>query len=101
MGTPITAASATSGMANRQILNLDRGNPLAAGLDDVLGTVGDLHVAELIDMGDVTGVEPALRVELLGAAALVIGGGDGRAAHLEPAEGLAVPGQGSRCRRRR
>ena len=51
------------GMADREIFQVDRGNPFAAGLDHVLGAVGDLHVAVLVDGGDVAGVEEAFVVE--------------------------------------
>ena len=51
------------GMADRDILHLDRGNPFAARLDDVLGAVGDLHIAVAVDGGDIAGVETAFVVE--------------------------------------
>ena len=51
------------GMADREIFEIDRGNPLAAGLDHVLGAVGDLHVAVRIDGRDVAGIEEAVLVE--------------------------------------
>jgi hypothetical protein len=40
-GRPITAASATAGWASSEILQFDGTDPFAAGLDDILGTVGD------------------------------------------------------------
>src|SRR5690606_11415209 len=79
-------------VADGQVFQIDGGDPLAAGLDDVLGAVGDLHVAVAVDMRDVARVEPALLVEALLAGAAVIGIRDSGAANLEPAEGLAVPG---------
>ena len=81
------------GVADREILELDRGNPFAARLDHVLGAVGDLHVAVRVDGGDVAGVEKAVRVEDVAAFVLEIGSRDRGPAHLEPAEGLAVPWQ--------
>ena len=67
------------GMADREVLELDRGDPFAAGLDHVLVAVGDLHVAVRVDRRDVAGVEEALVVEDVAALALEIGLGDGRA----------------------
>src|SRR5947209_18048392 len=79
------------GVADREVLQLDRGYPLAARLDDILGPVGDLHVAGRIDGGDVAGVEKAVGVQDA-AGLLEIGLGDRGAAHLEPAGALAVAG---------
>ena len=47
------------GMADREVFQIDRRNPFAAGLDHVLGAIGDPHVAVRIDGGDVAGVEIA------------------------------------------
>ena len=66
------------GMADREVFQVDRGNPFAAGLDHVLGAVGDLHVAVRVDGGDVAGVEEAVVVEDV-AVVLEIGLGDRRA----------------------
>src|ERR1039458_7194386 len=79
-------------MGYRQALQLDGGNPFAAGLDHIFGAVGDLHVAVAIHGGDVAGIEPAVRLEHFGAFALVIALGHRRPAHFQAAEGLAVPG---------
>ena len=54
------------GMRHQRVLELDRGDPLAARLDQVLGAVGDPHEAPRVDRGDVAGAQPAV-VELLGA----------------------------------
>ena len=82
------------GMADGEVLDVDRGNPFAAGLDDVLGAVGDLHVAVGIDGGDVAGVEIAVLVEDLAALALEIGLRDRGAAR--PSAGRSVlPSHGS------
>src|SRR5262245_1688583 len=80
------------GMADREVLQIDRGDPLAAGLDHVLGAIRHLHIAIAIDGGDVAGVEEALRVEDWPVFP-VVGARDAGAAHLEAAEGLAVPRQ--------
>ncbi len=77
-------------VADGEVLEVDGGDPLAAGLDHVLGAVGDLHVAERIDGGDVARVEEALLVEDLLALAAEIGLGHGGPAHFQAAEGLAV-----------
>jgi hypothetical protein len=45
----MTAALATPG-AHGDVFDVDRADPLAAGLDDVLGAVSDLHVAERASM---------------------------------------------------
>ena len=58
----MTAASATSGWATAMFSSVDRADPLAARLDDVLAAVGDLHVAVGIDRRDVAGGEPAVGV---------------------------------------
>src|SRR4029079_14967390 len=80
------------GMTDGEGFQIDRREPFAAGLDDVLGTVGDPHVAMRVDGRDVTGVEIALVVQDIGIDA-EIGLGDGGPGDLEPAEGLAVPRQ--------
>ncbi len=67
---PMTAASATFGWLTARFSELDRGDPLAARLDHVLGAVGDLHVAVRIDRGDIARVEIALRVEHVGPVSL-------------------------------
>ncbi len=54
------------GMADGEVFEVDRGNPLAAGLDHVLGAIGDAHVAVLIHGRDVAGVEIAFVVENIG-----------------------------------
>src|SRR2546422_6142750 len=90
-GTPITAASSRSGCA-MSVLELDRGDPLAARLDDVLGAVGDLDEAVRVDRAHVAGAEPAV-VELLGPVLAVVGRRDPRTAHLDLARRLPVPGE--------
>src|SRR5205807_8207191 len=64
-------------------LELYRRDPLAARLDDVLGAVGDLDEAALVDRSDVAGAQPP-GVELVGAArVVVVVAGDPRPADLE------------------
>jgi hypothetical protein len=82
-----------AGAAHGDVLDLDRGDPFAARLDHVLRPVGHLHVAVLVERRDVAGVEPVLGIEARSALALVVGFRHRRPAHLEPAEGLAVPGR--------
>ena len=79
------------GMADREVFEIDRGNPFAARLDHVLGAVGDLHVAVRVHGGDVAGIEEAVAVEDIAAVALEVGARDRGPAHLEAAERLAVP----------
>ena len=67
------------GMADRQVLQVDRGDPFAARLDHVLGAVGDLHVAVAVDGRDVAGVEEAVLVEDRDVVLLEIGARDGEA----------------------
>src|SRR5882672_6547360 len=77
---------------HRDVLEVDRADPFAARLDHVLRAVGDLDVAVGIDGADVAGREPAL-AQWIAALALEITLDDPRAAHLQVAEGLAVPRQ--------
>ena len=51
-------------VGHQLVLQLDRGDPLAAGLDHVLGAVGDLHEALGVHRRDVARAQPP-RVELL------------------------------------
>src|SRR5438552_3906372 len=49
-----------AGMSDNRVLQVHRANPLAAGLHQVFGAVGDLHVAFGIDGDDVAGAEPSI-----------------------------------------
>ena len=72
--SPVSSANGgfrDRGMADREVLQVDRRNPFAAGLDDVLGAVGNPHVAVRIDGGDVAGVEEAVLVENFGIDAVI------------------------------
>src|SRR5262245_33460310 len=81
------------GMTDCQIFEVDRRDPLAAGLDDVLRTVGDLHVAVRADGGDGAGIEISLRVEELASLVFEVRLSDRRTAYLEAATGVPIPGQ--------
>ncbi len=92
-----TAASSTAGCAISAFSSATRADPLAAGLDDVLRAVGDAHVALGVDGHDVAGLEPAVLREAVLALVAEVRRRDPRAAHLELAHRLAVPGRGP-CR---
>ena len=78
---------------HQRVLEVDRRDPLAAGLDHVLRAVLDHHVALGVERGDVAGLEPAVVGPALGLLGrLVVAGRDPGAAHLELAHRLAVPG---------
>src|SRR6185437_1643392 len=51
------------GMAHRDVLDIDRADPFAAGFDHILGAVDDLHIAIGIDGRDVAGAEPPLLIQ--------------------------------------
>src|SRR5687767_1090155 len=53
------SSSSNSRMLVKRVLDLDRGDVLAAGDDDVLGAVLDLHVAVRVHHREVAGMEPA------------------------------------------
>src|SRR5690606_19687013 len=61
------------GVAHDGVLQVDRGDPLAAGLDDVLGAVNQGQVAVGGDLADVAGAQPPV-VELVGVHLGAIGG---------------------------
>ena len=69
-GTPTTAASATPGHAQHEVLDVERRHPLAARLHDVLDAVDDLQVALRVDHADVAGVQPAAVPQVLGPLGL-------------------------------
>ena len=72
-GMPMTAASATPGHAQDDVLDVERRHPFAAGLHHVLDAVGDLEIALGVDHADVAGVQPAAAPQLPGALGLVAG----------------------------
>src|SRR5262245_45868996 len=75
-----------------QILEFDRGNPLSARLDNVFGTVGDPHIAVLVQCGDIVGIEIAVFVKN-GIVTRVVLVNDAWATNLQPSDVLAVVGQ--------
>src|SRR6266446_3723614 len=79
------------GALRDQVLDLQRRNPLAAGLDHVLDAVGDVDVAVRADHRDVAGVQVAPAPELLGGFGTVqiSLGQRGRTQH-DLAGGLAI-----------
>ncbi len=86
-------------VGHQRVLQLHRRDPLAAGLDDVLGAVGEGQEAVGGDGADVARLEPAVLAELVvgtqrfGVRAVVVGAGDPGAAHLQLTGRLAVPGE--------
>src|SRR5262249_2922055 len=72
------------GLSDSKFCEVNRGNPLPARFDDILSPIGDLHVAETIDGGDVAGIEKSLLVKEVAAVTFEVGLGDGNAAHFEP-----------------
>src|SRR5262249_18383864 len=55
---------ARAGMLEDQVLDVERRDPFAAGLDDVLETVGDLEISVGADDADVAGVHPSAEPHL-------------------------------------
>src|SRR3954452_19085914 len=80
------------GMRHEMTLELDRGDPLTARLDDVLRTVGDLHVPVGGHAGDVARAQPSV-VELLRGRIAVVRAGDPRSPALDLPHRFAVPRQ--------
>src|SRR5262249_49260671 len=76
------------------VLQLDRGDPLATGLDDVLGPVGERDVPVAGQRAHVAGTQPAV-VELgrVGRLVAEVRGGNPGSAHFELADGLPVGGR--------
>ena len=54
------------------IFDVDGRNPLATGFNDILGTIGDLHVAVRIDGRHVSGVKPVVFVYRVTALTLKV-----------------------------
>src|SRR3954464_3780488 len=81
-------------MGDQLVLERDRRDPLAAGLDHVLRTILDLNEPARIDRDDVAGPEPAVARPAIGCVGrLVIRRRDPRPAHLQPPYRAAVPRQ--------
>ena len=52
-----------AGISNRRIFEVDRADPLAARLDDVLRAIGQPEKAKAVNRADVAGVEPAIAAD--------------------------------------
>ena len=90
--SPTSAALATSEIVLELVFDGLRRNQLAAGgFEQLLLAVGDVEKAVGVDVGDVAGAEPALRVEALriGFGFVPVAGEDRRAADQQ----LAVFGE--------
>src|SRR5262249_17360285 len=79
--------------AHGGVLEIDRADPFAARLDDVLGAVGDDHRAIRFDLADVAGHEPVVVEELRAAFALHVALHDPRTAYDKIAGHAAVARQ--------
>src|SRR5699024_10842434 len=73
-----------------RVLHVDRPDPLATGLDDVLEPVGDLEIAVLVDDTDVTGSPPSVEEALGVVRQLVVGLADPRTAPDDLAPALSA-----------
>src|SRR5206468_1605107 len=81
------------GVTHERVLERDRADPLAPGLDQVLGAILDLDVAARVDGDDVAGAEPAIRREpVRRLRAFVVRASDPWTAHFELPHRLPVPG---------
>jgi hypothetical protein len=80
------------GVRHGVALDVDGADPFAAGLDHVLGPVGDLHVAVGVDGGDVARGKPAV-AQNRPAGLLEVAVDHPVAADLQVAEGDAVVGK--------
>src|SRR4051812_49387444 len=81
------------GMTDGDVLDLDGRDPFAAGLDDILGAVGDGHVTVSVNGRDIASVEPSLRIEGIRSLVAKMTARDRRPAHLQMSERLAVARQ--------
>src|SRR5256714_11229428 len=81
------------GVTHERVLERDRADPLAPGLDEVLGAILDLDIAARVDGDDVAGAEPAIRRETVRRfRASVVRASDPGTAHFELTHRLPVPG---------
>ena len=78
-------------VAHQTVLERDRTDPLATGLDEILRSILNLHRAALVDRRDVAGLEPAVGREPIGAIILEVTGCHPRSPDLELAHRLSVP----------
>ena len=79
-------------MLHYEVLQLDRGDPLAARLDDVLRPVGQCDESAVVDAADISGAQPAV-VKLRFVGVLVIGSGDPRSTNFQLPHRLPIIGQ--------
>src|SRR5438309_4273833 len=81
------------GVSHERVLERDRADPFAPGLDEVLGAILDLDVPARVDGDDVAGAEPPVgREPVPRLGALVVRASDPGTAHLELTHRLPVPG---------
>lgn len=79
-------------MADERVLQVHRTDPLSAGLNEVLGSVGDLHVAFGIDSDHITSAQPTVFGPPSGFfRQVVVTSGDEWAPDFQFARSLAVP----------
>src|SRR5580698_2706118 len=67
---PDDGTLANTGAMHDDVFELKRGDPFAAGLDDVLQAIRDPQIAVRSDDPDVVGMEVAARPELLGGVGI-------------------------------
>ncbi len=79
-------------MGQESSLQVQRGDPLAARLDDVLRPVADRDVASCVDAADIAGPEPAV-VELSRCRVEIVALGHPGPAYLDLADAAPVPWQ--------
>src|SRR5207253_7044231 len=80
-------------VTHERVLERDRADPLAPGLDEVLGAILDLDVASRVDGDDVAGSEPAISRETVRRLrSPLVRASDPRTAHLELTHRLPAPG---------
>src|SRR5437870_12186195 len=81
------------GVTHERVLERDRADPFAPGLDEVLGAILDLDVPARVDGDDVAGAEPPVgRETVRRLRALVVRASDPRTAHPELTHRLPGPG---------
>src|SRR5215469_18318770 len=80
------------GMGHKGILELDRADPFAATLDEVLGAISNAQVAESIHARHIAGAQPAVGgVFLRIRRKVVVTAGDVGSSNLNLANAIAVP----------
>ena len=79
-------------MAHDEALYLDRRDPFAAGLYEILRAIYELYNPVLINNSDITCAEPAFGKLGGGFGVFILGTSNPGAAYLQLTEGLVVPG---------